>query len=390
MERRGSQPKVEQQPSEGPVNETKDGRPLVLLLGAGASLGARPRWDTLPPLGSRLGCYLRTWLDANNPTFAEERLFDPTGGSPLCTGERLWVERLLPELRESLDEVASVEKGGNLGQRTPFEILMDGWFQRKDGKDLLIVAQTLLAYAFLVGRACAFHERQDLLDQLVARLPANRPTIVITLNYDLLLEDALKRAGRRYTYPSVPGVEGTIFVSEGQGEAIQFFKIHGSINWLSLRSCGVSADLEVARQSTRSVKYIDFGSFPVAQTYATYVTPNRAALFFELERHLSAQTPVAAIYGTGKQVIENPEHVDEHRRACCAQICQLAEADVLAVGLRRAAGEDDPILHELLVSLSRVRGEKTCVNFSANDCEQFESLGYKAIQTTLEDWLTRT
>jgi SIR2-like domain len=366
----------------------RESRPLVLVLGAGASLGARSRCVTVPPLGCGLGGYLLTWLDANDPRDPSRlapKIHERANHCPRDAGNGLWREPLLPKLREGLKEVIVRENSAVPGSRAPFEVLMDGWIGRQDGRDLLITMQKLLAHALLVGRECAFDEHPDLLDRLVRGLPRDRPLIVVTLNYDILIEDALGRAERRYTYPSVEGVDRTIFVSKVQGEPIPMYKIHGSINWLSLESGVVSSDLQVVRQSAKSAEYIDQGQFRVVQTYATYVPPHRRALLFELER--STKTPVAAVYGTGKPVVANPRHVDAHRQDCCAEIAKLVEADALVVGLRPVGEDDDPVLHEVLRTIAKLEGEKTYVNPSDDDCRHFERLGYGTVAKTLEDWL---
>jgi hypothetical protein len=353
-------------------------QPLILVLGAGASLGARARCATLPPLGCGLGKYLLDWLDANEP---RDEL---TSDFPLTAGERLWHESLLPKLREELNGVIGQESPSVDETLTPFEVLMDKWTKREDGHRILIAMQTLLAYAFLVGHRCAFHEHLDLLDRLVRGLPRERPLIVITLNYDLLLEEAFLRDDQRFTYPAVPGVEKTIFFSEGHGEPTPVYKIHGSINWLSVRSPG-SADPEVARRATEPVKVEERNGLLVTQTYATYVPPNRESLFLELER--STGTPVAAVYGTGKPVVENAEHVDAHRRDCLARIARLVEGDALVIGVRHVGEDDDPVLDEVLRAIAKLDGEKTYVNPSDDDCRHFERLGYGTVAKTLEDWL---
>jgi hypothetical protein len=390
------------------VNEPKGQRPLILVLGAGASFGARSGSNPKPPLGKDLARYLCDWLDANDPALSRQ----PQRWN--FWRDRPWLQGFL---RKRLNEVVNeeaVENGRNDDKTAwsknhgpPFERLMDRWIQNKDDewldlkdgrglqnrhcRELLIATQTLLAYAFLKGDKCAFLKHDDLLDELVAR---QTPTLVVALNYDLLLEEALVRARKAYAYPAVRGIGGTYFVSQGKGEPstgepIPIFKLHGSINWLAHESGMPSQTFAVAHETTRPVGYSYCGSFPVAQTDAIHVPQNRNELFRTLEKP-TRKPLVAAIYGSGKPVVANPDDVKKHRAACLEAISMLTSADVLLIGLRPVEESDDPVLCELLDRLSGVPGEKSCVNPEPSDCETFRGLGYRTIQMTMEDWLANT
>jgi hypothetical protein len=376
-------------------------RPLILVLGAGASLGAREGLAPKPPLGKNLARYLCDWLDANDR--ARPWLF--------TRDQQEFVRRRLIEaakeedkLRKAPDNEEQPEPSvGN--SRVPFEDLMARWFRNEDHewldikkggrrpnrhcRKLLIGTQTLLAYAFLDGKECAFTQQQDRMDELLAR---RMPTVVITLNYDLLLEEALVRARKAYTYPGVRDIGGTAFVSRGGGqpstdEPIPIFKLHGSINWLSHRSGMVSQSPAVSRATTRPVAYSFNGPFPIAQTDAIYIPPNRHSLFRTLENS-SDRAVVAAIYGEGKHVVENPHDVEGHRTACWNKVSELNSADVLVIGLRPVARPDDPPLFCLLRCLDSLQGDKVCVNSSKSDCEEFNRRGYHTFPMSLQDWLT--
>jgi hypothetical protein len=363
---------------------------LVVLLGAGASLGARARAEVPPPLGANLGRYMLQWLRSNRPAnmlrFAKSKLHDPLAGCELYAGERLWTEPAFSELFAALETLAESELAASPSESTPFELLMDSWWSRHDGRALLHLAQRTLCYSFLVGRHCGFLFRPDLMDTLIRHLSTVRNVTFISLNYDLLLEDALTRAKRAYTYPRIPGVEGTIFTSNGQGAPATIYKPHGSINWLSLRSDGTGSTLEIASKNSKPVKYMKQSGILVAQTHGTYVSQDRTSLFYELEEAIDVEMPVIAVYGAGKHAIENPEHLDGHRSACREMISDLSNPDVLAIGVRPVSSVDDPVLHKIVASLAGSAGQKEYVSPSSPECDHFERLGFASHRMTFQEW----
>jgi hypothetical protein len=239
----------------------------------------------------------------------------------------------------------------------------------------------------LVGRQCAFHSGNDLFDDIVARLGSERHMIAITLNYDLLFEEALERATRAFFYPRLTEKEETTAVPSGLGEVIPVYKLHGSINWFSARSFSGSADLEIARQNSHPVKLVNAGSMIASQTYATYVPPGRLNAFYEWENGVVTSGPVAAIYGTGKLLLENPEHVQAHRNDCFDRLSRIDHADVIAIGMRPVSVEDDPTTNALIDRLSRLDGKKTYISPSVVDCKGFAALGFEVRQVGLETWI---
>ena len=362
---------------------------LVLLVGAGASYGARASSDVPPPLGKNLAQYLLRWLRSNRPvarTHACGHSFhDPMKHCVLYTGTSLWREPRLAQIEAALADVAAGEHDHH--RVPPFEQLMDAWASKGDTQALLRQTQRVLGLSMLVGHGCAFLDRPDLYDRLVAEISPYERIIVLTLNYDLLLEDALRRAGRGFTYPRLPGVAGTIFTHLGSGTPVPIFKLHGSIGWMVVPDIGIGTDLSVLRKNTKPIRLVSSGPIVARQTSGTYVPPNRVSLFHELEESAGSNYPVAAVYGTGKPLLENPEHVEAHREACVASLGDLDAADVLAIGVRPVGVTDDPVAARALDMISRLKGQKTYVGPSPNECEQFRRLGFTAEQCTLASWL---
>jgi hypothetical protein len=68
---------------------------------------------------------------------------------------------------------------------------------------------------------------------LAAKLPRNQTTTIISLNYDLLIDNAILRSNRGVNY----GTEFANGVSHSN-EPVQLYKLHGSLNWLRCPVCG--------------------------------------------------------------------------------------------------------------------------------------------------------
>jgi hypothetical protein len=191
-------------------------RELVVILGAGASYGARER--PAPPLGKDLLAYLERYLH-----FIEEEAVRNNSGLPFRQGGELG------KLRRLLDKANE--------QGWTYERLVDHEVARYNpyNEDLSLLNRLLVA-AFSPPSASynppiqcldqAFSDRQDLYDDFLSQLKAKGfisecPTF-ITLNYDTLLEQAIGRTGGAFDY-LLPGT------SRKGGHAL--LKIHGSINW---------------------------------------------------------------------------------------------------------------------------------------------------------------
>lgn len=74
---------------------------------------------------------------------------------------------------------------------------------------------------------------------------------------------------------------------------------------------------------------VESGPFVVSQTWASYAPQNRPSLLYELEEGANPGEPIVAIYGTGKYIIANPIHVQQHRDTCLARLGDAAIDRVL-------------------------------------------------------------
>jgi len=171
---------------------------------------------------------------------------------------------------------------------------------------------------------------------------------------------------------------------------VSVFKLHGSVNWLPVLGAATGVDLAVVQKESRArpTSIVKSGPLVASQSWATYVPPNRRSLFVELERHRT-YVPVAAVYGSGKNLLTNPQHLERHRNACFDRLRGAPPAHVVAVGIRPVSDDDDPFVGHLLGQLGGGNGEKIYVSPTPEDCEAFRRRGFRPVAGTLVDFLAK-
>jgi hypothetical protein len=364
----------------------------ILVLGAGASLGAREGERVRPPAGQELARYLRSWLKANDPY----KTRTPVSGhpsiasrNPYYVGEALWDLPVWTEANRELRRLAGQER--RLPRRgTPFEALMKDLSKAGFSKrPVLELIQRLIAYSMNFGYRNAFIEHGDLFDDL---LRVWGPDAIVTVNYDLLVEQALQRLHLRYSYLGLPGPASKPgYVSPGDnGNVVPIFKLHGSVNWLAPPTGGAGASEEAARKEAeaRSARGVKSGPLDALQgRQGTFVSPNAPTLRMDLEKDRN-RGPIIAVYGPGKHFLQNPEDVDSHRRSCLEYLGSHRLGDVLAVGIKPATAKDDPVLRSVLRALVAATGSKRYVSPSPSDCRAFARFGFRTRKETLAQFMT--
>lgn len=349
--------------------------PRVLLLGAGASYGART--GDRPPLGKHLGQYLLCWLQRNDPEGmdAEGELEMHNGHSTLMPHTDLW-RRDLDGTRKQYDELrAALQRAtqSDAGFESEMHKLVDA-----NRFDLLSLLHRALTWSMLTGRSCRFREQTDLFDELFSS--GQRPDLIITLNYDTLLEEALQRLQIAHFYPTLDKAESGIPV----------YKLHGSINFRQLKGAGASADFQTAlsqaqEHPTRLATSERNPSLWTTDTAQTYVVRGRSELILELKQALNTREPVIAAYAPNKPAAVNPLCLTKHRQECRARVEQLRDADVTAIGIRFPSASDDPDLDHLTKAFGD--GTKLYVSPDPEDCRKAENLGFEARPQTFEDFV---
>jgi hypothetical protein len=346
-----------------------------LILGAGASYGARIEGSgPPPPLGDHLAEYLREWLEANNP-LALPSLRRTQMNNPYDTttaSMELWRNGFDGRLREFLDTAR------NRKEPRAFEIAANSL--RETDPTLIGPLARLIGWSMLTGDKCAFDERPDLYDELF-RLPRLRSNIgIISLNYDLLAEEALDRGHREFYRP---GPRGSQTLS-----GMPVFKIHGSINWLRLFSTSVSSNLAAAQAGAAS-KPVATRSGPEKglDTRQEYIPPGgRANLVAELKRGSNADQPILALYAEGKPVFSNYECIAAAFDACVTSINANPSASATIIGIRIPPPGDDPRLDAVLAALQSHR----TVDYVAKGSEEraaAKAIGFTPVAETLAEFI---
>lgn len=337
-----------------------------LILGAGASYGARGVGTGLPkpPLGADLAEYLELWLDANNPDNLKEleRVDMENERCPNYSSPGLWQDDTDTRLEEFL------AKAKKLG----FEIAAEELW-RKD-RELAKSLNLLMAWSMLTGKSCSFPEHPDRFDNLLQLSDFSDELAVITLNYDLLLEEAVQRLSAEpdhaYFYPGLSKLTGRIPI----------FKIHGSINWLQHYPLARSASNSVAERMVRENPPMTLsGPDKVPDTQQEYVpTGERTNLIAELKHDGSARNPILGIYAPGKPIPYNCKCIGRVRSKCLKIVDENQDADVTIIGVHITKPGDDPRLDEVLDALGGLNGEKRYVGPDENDRDAADNRGFRA------------
>lgn len=247
----------------------------VFLFGAGASYGSGPCAPHQPPLGGQL--------------FAE---LQARGGA---------AARVDPDLAAAFLE--------------DFEVGMDRFLAERNTQTaelLRDMARYLAPISPLAG-----NHYIDLVRILIA---ARKKFVVVTTNYDMLIEHAIMREGYKITYGNLPVPAGEV----------SLLKIHGSCNFLpdfgtntirvgsfdlshSPKAVAVDAPVKFAQSAEEVLNFCngDSGMAPALALYAPSKRVLFCPAFIEAQRQgwLSALRSAARIYVIGLRVHPVDDHI---------------------------------------------------------------------------------
>lgn len=174
----------------------------LLIIGAGASFGARMSHAERPPLGKDLLSFIKEKIFYLKSRYSSALFY---------LGHHLNV----------VEDLLKTNKEQNFEK---FIATLDRTSRESLHRVLQILFSDLSDDKFDFG----FNERQDDYDTLVKMMRVESPLSwsVLTLNYDILFEQALKRCGVEFHYPQFPRVLG-----QAEKEGVKIYKPHGSINF---------------------------------------------------------------------------------------------------------------------------------------------------------------
>jgi hypothetical protein len=337
-------------------------RDTVLVLGAGASYGARLAARLQPPRGYELAEYLLRWLAANDPSKRDENWSRWLDGDEADPDDGMWAR--YDELR------ALLERARDLKGPDGFECIM-AELADKSAVDLLNEVNAVVAVSFLGGEGCAFEEGVDLYDRLFQAL-GERLRGIVTPNYDILAEEALERVGLAYHYVGVGG----------DGDGVAIYKIHGSANLALPIGAAGGATPEIAQRNARPLRAAEQEPFPSLYPdrplYA--IDGRRNALIHFNSHHHHAQYHVLVTYGPQKPLVYGLPQIQKVRAQCLSDLRERPPARVIAAGIRPpfqdASGVDDPTWTDLCELFGRTQTAKTYWSGQSDERDSMTRFGF--------------
>jgi len=333
---------------------------IVIIFGAGASHGARV--PPSPPLGKDLLVYLDRYLQV-----IEEHMPINASGLPFRENQQLYQLRGLVENAKK--------------RRWTYEQLIEHEVtERSPYNENLALLNRLVVAAFIPPRTHwnppiprldeALSERADIYDDFLSKLkdkgcaPSN--VIFVTLNYDLLLEQAIKRLGETYDY-FLPGHER----NQGYG----LLKIHGSINWWG--ELGPFGPLEEDKPVPSFVTLTSRG--PSYKTIRVEKDPYEACIA------AGAGDPILAHYGPGKPIFVNSPTLGEIRSRAIAECKGAIQALIIGVHPPSSPQEDET-LWEMFIALKLGRVLTRYVGLSPDTDIAVERFQFEPVSKTFEEF----
>lgn len=319
----------------------------VLFLGAGASLGARFDHSVGPPLGAKLCEWLR--INCNlwkiNPSLIE-------------------YHGIISRVLTILEKHAAIDN---------FEVLLE-----KVSDDERLDLQSVIVFSFIDLRYLdatldfGFKTQYDHYDSLISKLELGKSFkdwIVVSLNYDVLFEQALERAG-------IPFQFFNFKTNLEYKSSLNIFKPHGSINFAvkpDVRmSYGEKTQDETPLEPTTHTEGKNgriFAQFPHKKAVKV-----ESQSIHNIVRPIATWYPMMANYIEGKEPEFNITDLECIRESIIAQLAQVEE--IYVVGVKPVPRRDDAIVDEIL----NAGYEKfTYIGKDSEDIKQIQRLQPKAI-----------
>ena len=221
-----------------------------------------------------------------------------------------------------------------------------------------------------------FQNRGDLYDDLIVKLNINSTDwSIVSLNYDLLFEQALDRAGIPYEYASMPGDD----CGDSVRSRIVIYKPHGSINFSSQFDFKFSydgSDPPFGRPS-EITKHEGFTSITPGNIFIL-----NSGCHGSLE---DSYYPIIAKFCEGKPSFICWPKLDEIRKDALELVKRSSETFV--VGVRPSSHYDDSFVHGALLSAGKI----TYISPAQDDCSEVQRLNPNAtcITKTLKEFLRK-
>jgi hypothetical protein len=350
----------------------------LLIIGAGASRGAR---EPSPPDGNQLLSVLAGTVDRlrkAEPRSAlnYDEVFASRGWSCIY-----FSEGEIELVGQFLSKAMATQKGY---EAAIAEVLAN---DAEAGKGLLLLLNRLIAFTFCFNERGmgplveGFRPGADRYDQLVDHLDLDASWMVISLNYDLLFEQALRRKAVPYYYSELK------IDAEANRSGVPIFKIHGSVNWFPCPTHTISGHNPTPDQVRRATTRMtwDEANRRYSIDFPDVFSSAYRLIYQELVREEELlRSPIMAHYGPRKPVDVNFPFIDGVRKSCLKHLSMVDRAVI--VGVRPVTGEDDPALLRIFEMLNGK--DVIYVNPSGADCTSVSSsFGFTCVQQSFSEWL---
>jgi len=224
--------------------DQSDRIPLVVLLGAGASKNAGL------PLATELTLHLQSELDNRG----DRRLLEALGLILGALAFRNGIRGVSTSVTHDIEAVLRVAQQLSKRNDQPLSTFVGSWHPALEqlapnGEGVVFESLVSTAYEVLKDRLqtpdkpTKFKYLADVWD-LTRAFDSDEPPPVFSLNYDLLVEEALKHKGKEFTTGFLNGLwTPSQFKVDG---TLKLYKLHGSIGWVRDRLTSLLYDREAA------------------------------------------------------------------------------------------------------------------------------------------------
>ncbi len=345
----------------------------VLLIGAGASYGARLKnFEAPPPLGNQLLQYLISKLSLCQQN-AERTLYQY---------QRIFRKEDLKKISDCLLDA----QANNL----TYEQMIDRTVADSSNLKLLDLINRFLSFCFSYGgkngglHSPEFELKEDLYFTLINKLNLDSSWKIISLNYDTFFEYNLQLSGKSFHYSGM--TLGSYRMEPGLPDSIEIFKPHGSINWFGVKD-QVSHSLEQARSRPNSILTWNEEAQRASHQSVGYY----ACMFQDVLSYLAHDTmaiPIMAHFGKDKYSFWDMDKLQNVRRIC---IDVMKNADsAIVLGVHFPTKDDDRIVHDLFSRCNKVK-DSVYINPSARECDNVATSlpNIQTIQLDMEGWLSK-
>ncbi len=304
------------------VRKTNSNFKKILFIGAGASFGARESFSIKPPLGPEL----LQWLKLKSKLLENKSSMIGQHSTILEAKNILDSSKTLTDYEQF---VASLKREDRIKLHRLIQIMFTDLNSACPEIDL------------------GFKEAIDLYDNLINQLKIDDTWILISLNYDILLEQAFDRSGIQYLYPCFPFTQEQDHYSQ---PGIRIYKPHGSINFFGQANhqmrYGKDAKFDDYDDLTPT-KFNFKKNGEISANFPTVYAGMKGPKNVYTRASDSLCHPVMANYTKGKDGDINDDTLEKIRKECI-DICKQAN-EIIIIGVRPILDRaDDPVVSEIL------------------------------------------